>query len=76
MNNILRHLVPRIVKLRVSSLHFIEMVLALDGIVVVIQIEVLLREPLFDFDGAVVLTRVIGTFIVDLVVVPHPYSLS
>jgi hypothetical protein len=52
------------------------MVLALDGIVVVIQIEVLLREPLFDFDGAVVLTRVIGTFIVDLVVVPHPYSLS
>lgn len=76
LNNVLRHLVSRVVEVRVPSLHFLEMVLALNWNTVAIQIEVLLREPLFDLDRTIVLGHIIGTLLVYLIVVSHPYALS
>ena len=76
LNNVLRHLVSRVVEVRVPSLHFLEMVLALNWNTVAIQVEVLLREPLFDLDRTIVLGHIIGTLLVYLIVVSHPYALS
>lgn len=63
--------------MRVSTLHFIEMVLRLDGVGIAVQVEVLLGKSFLYFDGTIVMGRLeIVRLIVMLVIVPDANGVS